>query len=114
MKLDGPAPQTSTAQPARARGLSPARQAGGDAGRRVAAGRPCPSRSAAPRGAFARTRQWAFDLDNTPYPSECKLSAQVDRRMGEFIARYLGVPPEYARHLQKTYYRQSGTTLAGL
>ena len=34
--------------------------------------------------------------------------------MGEFIARYLGVPFEYARHLQKTYYRQFGTTLSGL
>ena len=34
--------------------------------------------------------------------------------MGEFIARYLGVPFAYARHLQKTYYRQFGTTLNGL
>ena len=29
-------------------------------------------------------------------------------------ARFLGVPFEYARHLQKTYYRQFGTTLCGL
>ena len=57
---------------------------------------------------------WIFDLDNTLYPAECNLFAQVDRRMGEFIARYLGVPYEYARHLQKTYYRQFGTTLSGL
>jgi putative hydrolase of the HAD superfamily len=34
--------------------------------------------------------------------------------MGEFIARYLGVPYAYARHLQKSYYRQFGTTLSGL
>jgi putative hydrolase of the HAD superfamily len=34
--------------------------------------------------------------------------------MGKFIARYLGVPFEYARHLQKSYYRQFGTTLSGL
>jgi putative hydrolase of the HAD superfamily len=34
--------------------------------------------------------------------------------MGEFISRFLGVPVEYARHLQKTYYRQFGTTLSGL
>ena len=32
--------------------------------------------------------------------------------MGEYIARYLGVPFVYARHLQKTYYRQFGTTLS--
>jgi putative hydrolase of the HAD superfamily len=69
--------------------------------------------AAVPRG-FKRTETWIFDLDNTLYPADCNLFAQVDRRMGEFIARYLGVPYEYARHLQKTYYRQFGTTLSGL
>ena len=63
---------------------------------------------------FERTQVWIFDLDNTLYPIECNLFGQVDRRMGEFIARFLGVPFEYARHLQKTYYRQFGTTLCGL
>jgi putative hydrolase of the HAD superfamily len=57
---------------------------------------------------------WIFDLDNTLYPADCNLFAQVDLKMGEFIARYLGVPFEYARHLQKSYYRQFGTTLTGL
>jgi putative hydrolase of the HAD superfamily len=66
------------------------------------------------RRGFERTRVWVFDLDNTLYPAECNLFAQVDRRMGEFIARFLGVPYDYARHLQKTYYRQFGTTLCGL
>jgi putative hydrolase of the HAD superfamily len=63
---------------------------------------------------FARTHTWIFDLDNTLYPAECNLFAQVDRKMGEFIAQYLGVPYDYARHLQKSYYRQFGTTLSGL
>ncbi len=63
---------------------------------------------------LARNRVWIFDLDNTLYPAECNLFAQVDQRMGEFIARHLGVPLPYARHLQKSYYRQFGTTLAGL
>jgi len=63
---------------------------------------------------FDSTTTWIFDLDNTLYPAECNLFAQVDRRMGEFIAQYLGVPFEYARHLQKSYYRQYGTTLCGL
>ncbi len=63
---------------------------------------------------FDRTRVWIFDLDNTLYPAECNLFAQVDQRMGDFIARYLGVPFQQARHLQKTYYRQYGTTLSGL
>src|SRR3990172_12675758 len=66
-----------------------------------------------PRG-FDRTRVWLFDLDNTLYPAECNLFAQVDQKMGEYIARYLGVPFAYARHLQKSYYRQFGTTLSGL
>ena len=69
---------------------------------------------AAPRRDFQRTQFWIFDLDNTLYPADCNLFTQVDRRMGEFIARYLGVPLEYARHLQKSYYRQFGTTLSGL
>ena len=67
-----------------------------------------------PTPALSRNRVWIFDLDNTLYPAECNLFAQVDQRMGEFIANHLGVPFEYARHLQKSYYRQFGTTLAGL
>jgi putative hydrolase of the HAD superfamily len=63
---------------------------------------------------LGRLRIWIFDLDNTLYPAECNLFAQVDQRMGEFIAKQLGVPFPYARHLQKSYYRQFGTTLAGL
>jgi putative hydrolase of the HAD superfamily len=70
-------------------------------------------RSQSARG-FEATSVWVFDLDNTLYPAECNLFAQVDHRMGEFIARYLGVPYPYARHLQKSYYRQFGTTLSGL
>lgn len=67
----------------------------------------------APR-TFDRTDVWVFDLDNTLYPAECNLFAEIDRRMGEFIARLLGVSFQQARHLQKTYYRQFGTTLNGL
>jgi putative hydrolase of the HAD superfamily len=63
---------------------------------------------------FDRTAVWIFDLDNTLYPADTRIFAQVDQKMGEFIARYLGVPFDYARHLQKSYYRQFGTTLAGL
>ncbi len=64
--------------------------------------------------AFADTRVWIFDLDNTLYPAACDLFAQVDHKMGEFVARYLDVPYAYARYLQKSYYRQFGTTLSGL
>jgi putative hydrolase of the HAD superfamily len=75
--------------------------------------RPAPRRNPDVPG-FERTEVWIFDLDNTLYPADCNLFAQVDLKMGEFIARYLGVPFEYARHLQKSYYRQFGTTLTGL
>lgn len=75
---------------------------------------PAPADALALRPGFEKTRVWVFDLDNTLYPADCNLFAQVDHRMGEFIQHYLGVPYEYARHLQKTYYRQFGTTLAGL
>jgi putative hydrolase of the HAD superfamily len=74
--------------------------------------RPRPSAGGA-RG-FERTHTWIFDLDNTLYPSECRLFVQVEHKMGEFIARLLGVPYEHAQHLRKTYYRQFGTTLTGL
>jgi putative hydrolase of the HAD superfamily len=66
------------------------------------------------RRGFHATRTWIFDLDNTLYPAECNLFAQVDRRMGEFIAQYLSVPYASACHLQKSYYRRFGSTLSGL
>jgi putative hydrolase of the HAD superfamily len=70
--------------------------------------------AAAVRRGFDHIGTWVFDLDNTLYPASCNLLAQVDRRMSEYIARMLGVPQAHARHLQKAYYRQFGTTLAGL
>jgi putative hydrolase of the HAD superfamily len=63
---------------------------------------------------FEATATWIFDLDNTLYPAECNLFAEVDHRMSAYIAKMLGVPVPYARHLQKSYYRQFGTTLSGL
>lgn len=72
------------------------------------------TRESRARREFTATDVWIFDLDNTLYPAACNLFTQVDHRMGEFIARYLGVPYEHARHLQKSYFRQFGTTLAGM
>ena len=57
---------------------------------------------------------WVFDLDNTLYPSACNLFAEVDQRMGAFIAQHLDLPLEHARYLQKRYYHDYGTTLTGL
>jgi len=64
--------------------------------------------------AFDRIETWVFDLDNTLYPSACDLFPQIDRRMGEFIAKALDLPLEAAQNLRETYYYEHGTTLAGL
>lgn len=63
---------------------------------------------------FHETETWVFDLDNTLYSADSNLFAQIDVKMGEFIAQYLEVSYERARYLQKNYYRQYGTTLSGL
>lgn len=57
---------------------------------------------------------WIFDLDNTLYPAECNLFAQVDQRMAAYIADALDVSLAHARYLQKDYYKRYGTTLNGL
>src|SRR3974377_2472206 len=64
--------------------------------------------------AFRGTRLWIFDLDNTLYPAECNLFAEIDRRMSEFIQRLLGLDPIAARKVQKELYYEHGTTLSGL
>ena len=65
-------------------------------------------------GAFTHVTTWIFDLDNTLYPADCNLFAQVDHKMGAFISGMLDIPFEEARYLQKHYYRKFGTTLNGL
>jgi pyrimidine 5''-nucleotidase len=57
---------------------------------------------------------WIFDLDNTLYPASCNLFAQVDRRIGEFIADHFGISFDEARTMQKRFFREHGTTLRGL
>jgi putative hydrolase of the HAD superfamily len=64
--------------------------------------------------AFAHTRLWIFDLDNTLYPAECNLFAEIDRRMAAFIQDLLGLDPVAARKVQKELYYEHGTTLSGL
>ncbi|MEZ5945488.1 MAG: pyrimidine 5'-nucleotidase [Hyphomonas sp.] len=68
----------------------------------------------APFGRFTHVDHWVFDLDNTLYPAECDLFAQIDVRMTDFVSRALGLGPAEARRVQKHYYATYGTTLAGL
>ena len=67
-----------------------------------------------PGGDFSHVEAWVFDLDNTLYPSDCNLFAEIDTRMGDFIAARFGVSLEEAQRMRKSYYYQYGTTLAGL
>jgi putative hydrolase of the HAD superfamily len=57
---------------------------------------------------------WLFDLDNTLYPPESAFMGLIEARMTEFVAREVGLPRDQAHALQKRYYRELGTTLAGL
>ena len=66
------------------------------------------------RSGFDHVETWVFDLDNTLYPADCNLFAQIDRRMGQFIATVSALPLDQAQDLRETYYYEHGTTLAGL
>ena len=88
-----------------------ARRRHADRARLMADGAPGQSRVAQ---AFRDTRLWIFDLDNTLYPSECNLFAEIDRRMSAFIQNLLGLDPAAARKVQKELYYEHGTTLSGL
>ena len=63
---------------------------------------------------LAEIETWIFDLDNTLYPASCRLFDQIHARMTQFIADRLDLSPEAALLLQKTYFREHGTTLRGL
>ena len=63
---------------------------------------------------WSTRHDWVFDLDNTLYPAECDLFAQIDVRMTDFVSSFLEMDRASARVLQKTYYSEHGTTLAGM
>lgn len=63
---------------------------------------------------LAQVDCWLFDLDNTLYSPEIGLFAEVDLRMGAYIMRLLDCDAVEARRVQKLYFHDHGTTLAGL
>jgi len=63
---------------------------------------------------FEKIDVWIFDLDNTLYPSHCDLFAQMDIKMGKFVANYLQIEYTEAKAVQKKYFNKYGTTLNGL
>ncbi|EAQ05001.1 pyrimidine 5'-nucleotidase [Pseudooceanicola batsensis HTCC2597] len=67
-----------------------------------------------PRDAFAHVTTWVFDLDNTLYPPSARLFDQIEVRMTDWVMRSLGVDRPEADRLRHAYWRDHGTTLAGL
>jgi len=67
-----------------------------------------------PTSPLVHIEAWIFDLDNTLYPASSNLFGAIDQRMKAFIAAELDVTPDEAWRIQKTYFRQYGTTLRGL
>lgn len=57
---------------------------------------------------------WLFDLDNTLYPPETEFMGLVEQKMKAFVMRETGLPADEAFALQKKYWAEHGTTLAGL
>ena len=57
---------------------------------------------------------WLFDLDDTLYPAESGLMAEIARRMTDFVVRATGLPRDEAYRLQKDYLAEHGATLLGL
>ncbi len=66
------------------------------------------------RADLAHIDCWIFDLDNTLYPAKADLFGLIDIKMGEYIQTLLGCDPVEARRVQKAYFLEHGTTLAGL
>jgi putative hydrolase of the HAD superfamily len=57
---------------------------------------------------------WLFDLDNTLYPMDSGLGAQLSPRMTAFVARTTGLSGPEALKLQKRYLADYGLTLRGM
>lgn len=73
-----------------------------------------PSLPIMPFDAFAHVEHWVFDLDNTLYPPSARLFDQIEKRMTLYVQDALGVDATEADRLRRKYWKDYGTTLAGL
>ncbi|MEC9310978.1 MAG: pyrimidine 5'-nucleotidase [Pseudomonadota bacterium] len=64
--------------------------------------------------AFSHVTTWVFDLDNTLYPPSARLFDQIEVRMTYWVMATLNIPRDEADALRSRYWRDHGTTLAGL
>ena len=63
---------------------------------------------------FSHVSHWVFDLDNTLYPPEARLFDQIEVRMTAWVMEALTIDRAAADRLRIHYWREYGTTLAGL
>jgi len=73
-----------------------------------------PSSSSPRLSDLEEAEAWLFDLDNTLYPASCRLFDQVDRNITQFIMQYLSLDWQEAYKVQKTYFREHGTSMRGM
>ena len=66
------------------------------------------------KNSFCHVTQWVFVLDNTLYPPEARLFDQIEVKMSAYVMASLGVDQTTADQLRRDYWRDYGTTLAGL
>lgn len=64
--------------------------------------------------AFSSVSDWVFDLDNTLYPAQLNLFAQIDAKIVDYVIQLTGLGRDEAQAIQKDYYHRYGTTLRGL
>jgi putative hydrolase of the HAD superfamily len=63
---------------------------------------------------FAMSTTWVFDLDNTLYPPEMALFDQINAKMTAYVMAELALSAAEADAAAPRYWRDHGTTLAGL
>ncbi|MBE1282869.1 MAG: pyrimidine 5'-nucleotidase [Rhodobacteraceae bacterium] len=66
------------------------------------------------KASFSHVDQWVFDLDHTLYPPHMYLFDQIEVKMTQYVMDQLGVDRSEADRLRSQYWRDYGTTLAGL
>ncbi|WP_439109499.1 pyrimidine 5'-nucleotidase [Lentibacter sp.] len=63
---------------------------------------------------FRHVNTWVFDLDNTLYPPHTALFDQIEAKMVNWLMRELKISQSEADLLRNKYWKEYGTTLAGL
>ncbi len=67
-----------------------------------------------PASDFTHVRDWVFDLDHTLYPAASQLFSQLEVNMERFLMRELQLSQAEATSRRARYWKDHGTTLAGL